>query len=264
MRGLALLVSAALSTVGLQPAEPARPGAISACDALGAADAVFVGEAGPVTLRPVRQRDGRNVKVKFSPVVVERGIRGVVTPVVFVTPAGVDTFLTAGQRYLVYGRRYAGTDMFLSSDAYGTKPLDAAADDLELLDRVAATRSGATISGVLELDESDAAHPDSHLSPLPNITVRLSRGDREAVTITTADGGFQAVGLAAGTYTLQATLPEDLVLLDQPPRSTLSTSVQDGGCVSPRLRAVPNGRIAGAAKTPLGKRPSTIFFLDRD
>jgi hypothetical protein len=218
------------------------------CEAYGAADAVFIGEAGPVVRRPVpevKTIDGSVAVIQFSPVTVERAYRGVSTPSVFIHT--VNSSLTPGMRYLFYGSHYAGTDMFMSDVGYGTKPLNEAQHDLEFLDQIRADQSGATITGTLEVDESDSAHIASKLFPLGNVTVQfLSSNDYRAEAVTAADGRFQITELPSGTYKATPILSEGLKLDDY-----LGNTVRvlSGGCGTLRLRAVPNGHVRGVLTT---------------
>jgi hypothetical protein len=139
------------------------------------------------------QANGGPVNVRFAPVLVDRAFRGVSTPVVYVT--GGNGFLTAGRRYLVYSRTYAGSDMFISDPAYGTKPIADASRDLEFLDLLAANADGAAISGSLELDESDDAQIGRDVSPLSNIALRLSTNAPTSVRV--LDGGCASVRIHA-------------------------------------------------------------------
>ena len=154
---------------------PAAP-ELSPCDAYGRTEAVFIGEAGSSIRRAFNLPDGQVTQGTFSPVTVERAFRGVSTSVVFIQPAGIERYLTPGERYLVYGRQYVGRDMFMLTDAYGTKPLGQAANDLEFLEAVTGNISGAAISGYVELDESDSAHIGTEVSPLTSVPVRLIAG----------------------------------------------------------------------------------------
>jgi hypothetical protein len=219
----------------------------SPCAAYGRADAVFIGEAGPPVRRQVPPdlgwRGSRWVLV--SPVTVERGFRGVPSPaVVFIVPNGME-YLSPGERYLVYGHRYAGPDIFATNESDGTKRVADATDDLEFLDVIAANTPGATISGVLELDASDSTHIGRDVSPMANIALRLTAGEHHFESRTTVDGHFHITGLPSGTYTAVADLPGDLILSNDP---SPMADVLAGGCASLRLRAVPNGHIQGMVR----------------
>ena len=220
---------------------------ISPCDAFGAARAVFIGRAADPVLRPVVYEDGLRTTLKLSPINVERSFRGVTGDVMYITPGGIETYLTPGEEYLVYGRDYGFANIVMSAPEYGTKLLRDATRDLEFLDGIAVNAQGVAINGVLEVDESDSAHIGSDVRPLANVTVRLSSPIFTAASFTATDGQFALNGIPPGIYTAQPQLPDDLALNDIP---TPVVSVPSaGGCGSLPLRAVPNGRISGVLRS---------------
>ena len=222
-------------------------GPLSPCEAFGAARVVFIGRAGAPVLRSVIFEDGLRTTLKLSPIVVERAFRGVAGDVMYITPAGVETYLTAGEQYLVYGRDYGVPNIVMSAPEYGTKLLGDATRDLEFLEGMAVNERAVAVNGVLEVDESDSAHIDSDVRPLSNVAVRLSSPTfATAAAFTAVDGEFALNGLPPGTYTAQPKLPDDLALIDIPAPVVSITSA--GGCASLPLRAVPNGRIKGVLK----------------
>jgi hypothetical protein len=219
---------------------------ISPCEAFGAARAVFIGRAEAPVTRSVIYEDGLRTTLKLSPVVVERAFRGAAAEVMYITPAGIETYLTAGEQYLVYGHDYGFPNIVMSAPDYGTKPLRDATRDLEFLDAVAVNARGASVNGMLEVDESDSAHIGSDVRPLPNVAVRLSSPTFTATALTAADGQFALNGVPPGRYTARPQLPDDLALSDTP--APLVSITSTGGCASMPLRAVPNGRIYGVLR----------------
>lgn len=223
---------------------------LTPCEAYGAADAVFIGEAKPRITRGVPVEIGPEphtviANLEFTPLAVERAFRGVTTSVVY-----VDMTLRPFERYLVYGSAYKGADMFMTQDRYGTKPVSQATTDFEFLDVVLANASGAAISGILELDESDVSQIGTNVRPLANVVVRFSDGDRQGAAFTSADGHFTAKGLEPGTYTADAQLPDDLALVKEP---APIIRVLGRGCASLPLRAVPNGHVRGVMRWVNGR-----------
>jgi hypothetical protein len=225
---------------------------LSPCDAFGAARAVFIGQAGVPVVAPVTFADGLRTTLKLSPVTVERAFRGVAGETMYITPAGIETYLTPGERYLVYGRDYGFPNIVMSSDAYGTKLLRDATRDLEFLDTLDASAAGGTINGVLEVDESDAAHIGSDVRPLSQITMRLVSPTFTATASTSGNGEFVFYGVPPGVYRAEPLLPADLALNDMP--SPTTALVSPGGCSALPVRAVPNGRVSGFVKGGYGVR----------
>src|SRR5690348_1475292 len=99
LRAFVCLVVSLMASEGLA-------GQQSPCEAFGAARAVFIGRAEAPVLRTVVFDDGLRTTLKLSPLLVERAFRGVAGDVMYVTPAGIETYLTPGEDYLIYGRYY--------------------------------------------------------------------------------------------------------------------------------------------------------------
>ena len=98
--GLPLLLVVLVAEQAAAAPVPRRP-----CLAVARATAVFVGTTGPMVTRWDRLNgpDESPVEGRYVPVTVERVFRGVTTPVVYLTPAGVENHLPPGRRFLIYG-----------------------------------------------------------------------------------------------------------------------------------------------------------------
>src|SRR5262245_40380248 len=232
--------------LSLLSAQPAFSAELSPCEAFGAARAVFIGQAGEPVVAPVTFADGLQTTLKLSPVTIERRFRGVVGETMYIMPAGIETYLTAGERYLVYGRDYGFRNIVMSTTMYGTKLLRDATRDLEFLETLDANASGGTINGVLEFDASEAAHIGRDLTPLAGIPVRLASSTFTATTYSADDGQFVFYRVPPGVYRAEPLLPGDLAVTDNPPPTAMLTSA--GGCAAIGVHAVPNGRISGFFK----------------
>src|SRR5262249_50796893 len=160
-------------------------------------------EGGPAVRKPITNTDGTRPLVSFVTLHVERVLRGSAPSTVYMTTGSPPTEFAPGERYLVYASRYADDDpsMFMTVPSYGTKLLSHARDDLEFLDVLSNGTSGATITGVLELDESDASQPESSVMSLPNMTIRLTLWNDSVDVMTGADGRFRTSALRTGRWT---------------------------------------------------------------
>jgi len=79
---------------------------------------------------------------------VEHAYLGVTTPIMYITPLGVETYARPGRKYLVYGRSYNPPDIVMASPAVNMKEIDEkAADDLAFLEALTPGSTGGTISG---------------------------------------------------------------------------------------------------------------------
>jgi hypothetical protein len=237
-----LLCTQVLATTGLSP-----------CEAYGAADGVFIGVAQPMVQRRVSLAPPQPPIVQYTvtPFVVERAFRGVASPVVYIMPTGGSSGeFPPGQRFLVYGHSFEGTDMFMSTFSYGTKLLSDAMNDLEFLDVVGANAIGATIFGRVELKDLDPVHNTTITAALPGIAVTLTADERAARVLTSGDGYFTVSGLPSGTYKASVELPSDLASVKEPQPIV---DVRSGGCASLLLGVVPNGRIHGIMRTVEGQ-----------
>jgi hypothetical protein len=194
------------------------------------------------------------IQATFAPMAVERVFRGNVPAVVFLTPAVTPGYPEPGRRYLIYGRHYsAGPDTFMSGEAYGSKPLDEAEDDVTFLAVVAPNAGGNTISGVLEEEEIKVDRLRSGFAlaaakvrvPLPNVRIRISNSAYAAEALTDAAGQFVATGLPDGLYSVDPSLPPDLIA---PITGDLRINVAGNGCATLHIRAFANGRIRGTIK----------------
>lgn len=228
------------------------------CDAYSQSSAVFIGVAGPPVTRSVQLPNQPALEMTLTPVTIERAYFGVLTPVMYLVPAGTRNFATAGQRYLVYGRQYRPPDVVMASPGDGAKPIESAADDLAFLDGSAVGKGG-RISGVVQQTEIRNDRTSALRVPLDRILVRITSDRYATETVTAADGRF-SVAVPAGAYQLVPELPDDLVVTHS--ASGIHTVVNDGGCATVGIDAVFNGRVRGVLRGPDGgPLPATAVDL---
>jgi hypothetical protein len=228
------------------------------CESYSQSGAVFVGTAGPVVKRTVELPTP--IEMKLTPVEVEQAYLGVTTPVMYITPLGVETYATPGRKYLVYGRSYHPPDIVMASPNFNMKEIEKAADDVAFLESLTPGSTGGAISGTVELQERVyGGRTSKPRGPLASVTVRIFNERYAADAITDDQGRFIATGLPAGTYELTPQLPDGLVVLDS--TSRISTLLRDGGCASVKIEAVFNGRVRGVLRGPDGRPLQTHVDL---
>ena len=230
------------------------------CESYSQSGAVFIGTAGAVVKRIVQLPNHPPIEMKLTPVEVEQAYLGVTTPVMYITPLGVETYATPGRRYLVYGRSYNPSDIVMASPGFNMKEVDEkAADDVAFLESLTPGSTGA-ISGTVEQKERVYGGTTSKTrGPIARVTVRIFNETYTADAITDAQGRFIASGLPAGTYELTPQLPEGLVVFDS--TSRIHTVLRDGGCAIVKIGAVFNGLVRGVLHGPDG-RPLPFTSVD--
>lgn len=247
---LFLLVVCALSAASPVDAQQTPIEKQPPCETYGQASAVFVGVAGAPVKKRVQLPNQPPLEMMLTPMTVERAYVGVITPVMYLTPLGTETYATPGQRYLVYGRQYRPPDIVMASPGHGVKEIERAADDLAFLNGSGPVNKGGTIRGVVRRKEINYDRSVSALVPLDRIIVRVSSAKHTTEAVTSDDGRF-SVSVPAGTYQLVPELPEDLVVYD--PTSRIEAVVGDGGCATVTIDALFNGRIRGVLRGPDGQ-----------
>lgn len=236
------------------------------CESYSQSGAVFIGTAGAVAKRIVQLPNHPPIEMKLTPVEVEQAYLGVTTPVMYITPLGVETYATPGRKYLVYGRSYNPPDIVMASPNFNMKEIDEkAADDLAFLESLTPGSTGGVVTGTVELKERVYGVSTSKTrGPLASVTVRIFNDTYAADAITDAQGRFIAPGLPAGTYELTPQLPEGLVVFDS--TSPIYTVLRDGGCASVKIGAVFNGLVRGVLRGPDGRplQSTTVDLMPMD
>jgi hypothetical protein len=221
------------------------------CEEYSRSAAVFVGTAGTPVKRVVQLPYHPPLQMTLTPIEVERAYLGVTTRIVYVTPLGIETHATPGERYLVYGRAYQSPDIVMARPGAGLTEIGKAADDLAFLESLAPGSTGSTIVGDVALKELVYGGTSNARAPLAGVPVRIFNETQVTEAITDNNGRFTASGLPAGKYQLVPRLPAGLVVVD--PTSRTEAVVRDGGCASVKIEAVFNGRVTGVLRGPDGR-----------
>ena len=234
-----------------------------ACETAWTADAVFVGEVVAIeTTAGVRRARLR----------VSESFRGDASGVVEIAAGGdgVDLCLypfTQGSTYLIYALE--STVGYTTSICMRTRPIANAADDLAYLRNLnRAATSLATLQGTVILVGPDGVGTPGSRTPLPNAQIvanRLvqdARGLNGSVRYEARSGqdGRYEIRVPTGTYSVNATLPPQYVVLPDPLRSEVTIG-DARGCAAVDIAAQANGRIAGRVLDARG-RPITGWAVE--
>ena len=229
------------------------------CEAYSQSSAVFVGTAAAPVKRLVQLPKHPPIEMTLTPMIVERAYLGVTTSLMYLTPLGIDARPTVGRKYLVYGREYRPPDIVMASPGIGAKNIESADEDLAFLDTVIPGTAGGTIAGIVQLKDRTNGGPTRLLGPVESLLVSIFNDNHSITVVSGADGRFVVTGLPDGQYDLVPRLPDDLTTWDS--TSRITALIRDGGCATPRIDVVPNGRIRGVLRGPDG-RPLTSTSVD--
>ena len=147
-----------------------------------------------------------------------------------------------GQRYLVYAfRDRKDTSRWHTSICTRTRPFSEAGEDLAYFSALPKVGSGGTIRGRV-IRRSTPLNDESRftLTPLQEIEITIEGEGRHLQAKSDGDGRYQVPGLAAGSYTVRANLPENVSLYSQ-----LDIQVVDRGCAVADFYALVDGQISG-------------------
>ena len=122
-----------------------------------------------------------------------------------------------GRQYLIYAGR-AADGRWTTSWCSGTKPIEAAAADLDYIASIALARPTGRIYGNVERTTVD---PSSGLSPMPapaaGVRVALISGSKKRFIKTDADGRINAQ-VPPGDYTVAPVVPDNVLVSGSPAR----------------------------------------------
>lgn len=176
------------------------------------------------------------VDLTLTPLVVEKGFRGVTTAELFMMDRGQPA-LDPARSYLFYAERPMGP---LAPDvifAGHPKDLDAAEADVRFLNDVVTNDHGTVVYGSLKFQDPD---DQRRRTPLGGIALRVSLDGQHYETSTGADGTFVLTGVPTGMLKIEPALPQHLAF---PPQA--AGGMVKGGCLDVHMLATFNGRIRG-------------------
>ncbi|HEX8558482.1 MAG TPA: carboxypeptidase-like regulatory domain-containing protein [Pyrinomonadaceae bacterium] len=230
----------------------------SPCEELGSAAAVFVGTVTDVATRPRKPFDESGgmdwapTTVTFAVAEAFHGVSGAEAQVSTGLGGGDCGYgFERGVTYLVYAHRAAKDDARLYTGICSrTRPLAAAAEDLEFLRSLAGRPAGVTISGRVEgPGGGPGGEGPRGLTGVAGARVTVEGEGERRELLTDARGRYGVSGLAPGRYKVGVRLPDTLTT-HQPEREF---QVADRGCAVTDFEVAHNGRVSGRVFDAEGK-----------
>ena len=231
----------------------------SACTGLRETEVVFVGR--------VTQDSGEGWGTGPARMVVEETLHGLpkgLLEVTVDTAAGTSCYmrLKLNERFVIYGRRVAGTPDRIRRDWCSFSFELAGNERLLAALREAEAGRGSRLVGKVQMKYGDY---NSQGEGATGVKVVATRDGARLETSTNSDGEFEFPNVAAGTYHLAVTSPE--VFEDKWRWPGEDPPVPAAGCGYQYLSVWPNGRIEGVVRaedgTPLSGVPVQAFTRGR-
>jgi 5-hydroxyisourate hydrolase-like protein (transthyretin family) len=219
------------------------------------ASAVFIGTVSSSTTASykINEREFEGRLIHFA---VDRAFRDVEGAEVEVTTGlgGGDcgyNFRVGGQ-YLVYAYRNANNKL-ATGICNRTRLLSEASEDLQYLEGLAKSKSGADIFGeVRRLNGPTTVDPTA----VSAVKVVIEGSSRRVEAVTNEKGNYRISQLPAGSYTVKVELPEGLAIHNSEQQVTLS----DRGCAQVSFWLQTDTRIAGVVLDTGGQPVSEILI----
>lgn len=215
------------------------------CRAFWDTQAIFDGVVVKVT--PINPGGFSQRSVRFSVENAYRGVKGKEVTVV-TGDGGSDcgyTF-TEGKRYLVYA--YGSSEQLETNYCTRTRPIEYADEDLQYIKGLPNAPEGATIYGTVKRyafgfgDDEDWGRT----SPVEGIKISIKGKGSNLTAVTDKEGKFFLTGLAPGSYTIEALLPDTLKLSIHDFRGgAYALVLKNRGCAETSFRVNYEGRISG-------------------
>jgi hypothetical protein len=149
-----------------------------------------------------------------------------------------------GGRYLIYARRTAN-GRWTTSRCSGTKPIEAAGEDLDYFASLPTAEPVGHLYGKIERYVSDPSDPaKSRRIPAAGVAVALT-SESSRLTLTTDADGKLDVRVPPGEYTIAPVVPQTVRVYGAPIRRPLPAR----GCATVYFSLIANGRIEGRVVT---------------
>jgi len=222
---VAWLLVAGSETMACQCAPESTP-----CEAYGDASSVFVGH---VTSADVSTHEGYSSR--YYEIKVEEVFLGTIASIVRVSSSSLlcGYEFERDKHYLIYtyGDLNDGKE-FSVTYCSRTRPLDAAADDLEFLRSRPGLKGGRIYGTIERLDQIDPSRVGVTKHPAAGIRVRVEDGVSSRDVVTDENGWYEVVGMQQGAYRIEAKLPEGFLPFRH---ASQGANINDCGCARRNL-----------------------------
>jgi hypothetical protein len=151
-----------------------------------------------------------------------------------------DYDFTLGRQYIIYAHKTAD-GRYTTSACSGTKPLQAASEDLDYIAGLSGAEPTGRVYGRIDRMVVDSAKPDLYQTvPASGVTVALT-STSSRLTATTDSEGKLDVRVPPGNYTIAPVVPETVRVYG----NLSPASVPARGCAPVYFSLIANGRIEG-------------------
>jgi 5-hydroxyisourate hydrolase-like protein (transthyretin family) len=240
------------------------------CQAFGSASAVFIGTTTGLTTRQLKSNNKDEIDwtpnvYKFTVVQSFLGVEGTEVEVMTGRGGGDCGYgFARGETYLVYAYGGGEGKPLSTGICTRTKPVAAAAEDLEFLRGLPARSAGVNISVYVKRYLQSVKDGDSKLvGGMASAPLVVEGGDERKEYKTDSEGRLQLSGLKPGKYKIKLLLPEELTTY----RAEEYVTVSDRGCASVGFQVTDNGRIGGKVTDVVEGKPVAgvlVALVDAD
>ena len=232
------------------------------CQEYERADAVFIGTATRVVLKPDQTRIAigpyLESTVYFS---IEQIFKGVEGSAIVLYLSYCSYYFVEGERYLVYANRNPeNSKLDVVAGRTRTTLMANAAEDLKYTRGLSTAEPGSRIFGKVTRSTFNIRESRFDVELLKSITITLEGKSGRQKVVADSEGRYEFKHLPAGTYRLRAQVPANLSYPEQ------TINVTGRGCVPLDIRAMRKGEISGtvfdASGKPLVYVPISIVSAD--
>ncbi|MCI0665465.1 MAG: hypothetical protein L0220_30770 [Acidobacteria bacterium] len=241
---------------------------IHPCQEYWRVSAVFAGQANEVSTIPLDLGDGstgyRQKLVRFTIVEAFRGVEGSTVEILTGMGGGDCGYdFKKGERYFVYAYRNSNNNKLYAGICGRTMPLSQATSDVEYARAVARGELGGIIFGVVLRYTRPSYQDYGNHKGMEGVPITIEGNGRKFNLKTDNQGRFQLNGLLAGTYKVNADLPDNLR-----PIHAQEVKVEERKCAAAEFLTTSLGTIQGklfdSEGWPLSKIAITLIPADTD